>query len=191
MDAIKEDYQNLRTSLTWFLKQKEEQRTGEQALRLAAALTPFWIASGILNEGCAFLEQALSDSETRNSSVRAKALMQLGHLLRLQIRLQSNFERPAATAVAQPDQGHPSTATPGVIASRPLAPKDAALSAGLTRRETDVLRLLAKGLTDAKIAEQLVLSRRTVNWYLTVIYQKIGVSSRSAATRYALEQQLV
>jgi len=62
---------------------------------------------------------------------------------------------------------------------------------GLTAREVEVLRLVAQGLTDAQVAEKLVISRRTVNWYLTSIYTKIQVSSRSAATRYAIEHQLV
>jgi DNA-binding CsgD family transcriptional regulator len=62
---------------------------------------------------------------------------------------------------------------------------------GLTAREVEVLRLVAQGFTDAQVAEQLVISPRTVNWHLTTIYSKIGVSSRSAATRYAIEQKLV
>jgi predicted ATPase/DNA-binding CsgD family transcriptional regulator len=62
---------------------------------------------------------------------------------------------------------------------------------GLTAREVDVLRLLAQGMTDAQIAEQLVISPRTVNNHLTSIYQKIQVSSRSAATRYAVDHRLV
>lgn len=62
--------------------------------------------------------------------------------------------------------------------------------AGLTAREVEVLRLVAQGITDAQVAEQLVISPRTVNWYLTSIYNKLDVSSRSAATRYALEHQL-
>jgi DNA-binding CsgD family transcriptional regulator len=61
---------------------------------------------------------------------------------------------------------------------------------GLTAREVEVLRLLAQGLTDAQIAEQLVISPRTVNNHLTSIYQKIQVSSRSAATRYAIDHGL-
>jgi ATP/maltotriose-dependent transcriptional regulator MalT len=61
---------------------------------------------------------------------------------------------------------------------------------GLTGREVEVLRLLAQGLTDAQIAEHLVISPRTVNTHLTAIYGKIQVSSRSAATRYAIEQRL-
>ncbi len=62
---------------------------------------------------------------------------------------------------------------------------------GLTAREVEVLCLLAQGLTDAQIADQLVISPRTVNNHLTSIYSKIQVSSRSAATRYAIEHQLV
>ena len=62
---------------------------------------------------------------------------------------------------------------------------------GLTTREGEVLRLVAQGLTDAQIAEHLVISPRTVNWHLTSIYSKLGVSSRAAATRYALEKHLV
>lgn len=60
----------------------------------------------------------------------------------------------------------------------------------LTPREVDVLRLLATGLTDREIAERLVISPRTVNTHLTSIYGKIGVSSRSAATRFALENRI-
>ena len=61
----------------------------------------------------------------------------------------------------------------------------------LTAREVEVLRLVAQGFTDAQVAEQLVISPRTVNWHLTSIYSKLGVSSRCAATRYALEHRLV
>ena len=63
--------------------------------------------------------------------------------------------------------------------------------ADLTVREVEVLCLVAQGMTDAQVAEQLVISPRTVNWHLTVIYSKLGVSSRSAATRYAFEHTLV
>jgi DNA-binding CsgD family transcriptional regulator len=62
---------------------------------------------------------------------------------------------------------------------------------GLTAREVEVLRLLAQGLTDAQIAAQLIISPRTVNTHLKAIYGKIQVSSRSAATRYALDQHLI
>jgi predicted ATPase/serine/threonine protein kinase/DNA-binding CsgD family transcriptional regulator len=80
----------------------------------------------------------------------------------------------------------PST-TPSSISPAKPSP---AYPDGLTAREVEVLRLLAQGMTDAQIAEQLVISPRTVNNHLTSIYQKIQVSSRSAATRYAIDHQL-
>ena len=53
-----------------------------------------------------------------------------------------------------------------------------------------MLRLVAQGMTNEQVAEKLVISPRTVDTHLTSIYSKIGVSSRSAATRYALEHHL-
>jgi DNA-binding CsgD family transcriptional regulator len=61
----------------------------------------------------------------------------------------------------------------------------------LTAREVEVLRLVAQGLTNKQVAEQLFIARRTVNSHLTNIYGKIGVSSRSAANRYAVEHHLI
>ena len=62
---------------------------------------------------------------------------------------------------------------------------------GLTPREMDVLRLLTQGLTSAQMAEQLVIGVVTVNFHVRSIYSKLGISSRSAATRYAIEHRLV
>ncbi len=62
--------------------------------------------------------------------------------------------------------------------------------AGLTARELEVLRLVATGLSDAQVAERLVLSLRTVHSHVRSIYRKLGVSSRSAATRYAIRQRI-
>ena len=61
----------------------------------------------------------------------------------------------------------------------------------LTAREVEVLQLLATGLTSAQIAEQLIISLLTVNTHVRSIYSKLGVTSRSAATRYAIEHKLV
>lgn len=62
--------------------------------------------------------------------------------------------------------------------------------AGLTPRETEVLRLLATGLANAEIARSLSLSPRTVNAHLTTIYGKLGVTTRGAAIRVALDHDL-
>jgi predicted ATPase/DNA-binding CsgD family transcriptional regulator len=63
--------------------------------------------------------------------------------------------------------------------------------AGLTAREVEVLRLVAQGLTNFKVAAKLVISPRTVNTHLGSIYRKLNTSSRAVATRFALEHGLV
>jgi predicted ATPase/DNA-binding CsgD family transcriptional regulator len=76
-------------------------------------------------------------------------------------------------------------------APAPVLPPPATYPAGLTTREVEVLRLLAHGLTYIQIAEKLIISRRTVNRHLTTIYTKLNVTSRHAATRFALDHHLV
>jgi non-specific serine/threonine protein kinase len=60
----------------------------------------------------------------------------------------------------------------------------------LTPRELEVLRLLVRDLTDAQIAQELVVSRRTVHAHLRSIYSKLDVGSRLAAARWAYDHDL-
>jgi len=92
--------------------------------------------------------------------------------------------REAATTLSAPKNAAVSPNN-DLITSPPMLP------AGLTGREIDVLRLLVQGLTYAQIADQLVVSRRTVNAHATSIYSKLGVTSRAMATRLAVEQHLI
>jgi predicted ATPase/DNA-binding CsgD family transcriptional regulator len=59
-------------------------------------------------------------------------------------------------------------------------------SDGLTPRQREVLYLLAQGLSSALIAERLIISLTTVNSHVRTIYTKLGITSRSAATRYVM-----
>ena len=83
-------------------------------------------------------------------------------------------EDTAQAAHAQPEERAPSAGALG----------------GLSPREQEVLRLVAEGLTNAQIAKRPFLSPRTVNAHLNSIYHKLGVSSRSAAVRIAVEHGL-
>ena len=62
---------------------------------------------------------------------------------------------------------------------------------GLTSREVEILQLVANGLTNRQLADQLGVSIRTVDAHLRSVYAKLNVKSRSAATRYAVEHHLV
>jgi len=62
---------------------------------------------------------------------------------------------------------------------------------GLSPREIEVLRLVAAGRTNRAIADELVLSTRTVDRHVSNILAKLRVSSRAAATAYAYEHGLV
>lgn len=64
-------------------------------------------------------------------------------------------------------------------------------SLSLTNREREVLRLVAEGHTDRKVAEVLVISPRTVNRHLSNIFVKLDVSSRAAAVASAIWQGFV
>lgn len=62
---------------------------------------------------------------------------------------------------------------------------------GLTRRELDVLLMLAKGMTNRVIAQELFISEKTVASHVSHIFTKLAVTSRSAATAYAYDHGLV
>ena len=74
-------------------------------------------------------------------------------------------------------------------APTPQAP--AARPGGLSRRELEVLRLVSDGKTAGEIASQLFISTRTAEHHIQNIYTKIGVSSRAAATRWAVAHDVV
>ena len=59
--------------------------------------------------------------------------------------------------------------------------RTAANAVGLTRREGEVLRLVSEGLSDALIADRLVLSRRTVEHHVAAILTTLDISSRHEA----------
>ena len=61
----------------------------------------------------------------------------------------------------------------------------------LTKREVDVLRLAAKGLTTTAIAAQLFISPKTADHHIQHVYTKIGVSTRAAAALWAMQHDLV
>jgi HD-GYP domain-containing protein (c-di-GMP phosphodiesterase class II) len=66
-----------------------------------------------------------------------------------------------------------------------------ALPAGLTRREAEILVLMARGLSNKEMAERLSVSVRTVRSHVEHVYAKIGVSARGAAAMFAMRHGLL
>jgi ATP/maltotriose-dependent transcriptional regulator MalT len=162
-----------------YLLELGEVVAAQQQVEWAAQL---WGASEVLREASSIpiplVEQA--DYERAVSTVRAK----LGERAFAVAWRQGRSMTVEQTLAAK---GH--IPIP-VRSSREIPASSTTYPDKLTAREVEVLRLLAGGLTDLKIAEKLVLSPRTVHTHISSIYTKLGITSRSAATRYAIEHNL-
>jgi DNA-binding CsgD family transcriptional regulator len=83
-------------------------------------------------------------------------------------------------------------AHPDLSAIEPAAPaEDSAVVHRLSRRENEILRLVAAGRSNREIAKALVISEHTVARHVQNIFAKLGVSSRTAAAAFAYEHDLV
>jgi DNA-binding NarL/FixJ family response regulator len=75
-----------------------------------------------------------------------------------------------------------------LVATRPLRIVDANGCSLLSKREEEVVALVADGLTNRQISEQLKLSEHTVKNYLFKVFEKLGISTRVELVLYALSQ---
>jgi HD-GYP domain-containing protein (c-di-GMP phosphodiesterase class II) len=91
------------------------------------------------------------------------------------------LEQAAADAVLAV-AGHRKTPAPARRTQRP---------GGLSRREAEVLRLAAMGLTTREIADRLFISPKTADHHIQHVYSKINVSTRAAAALWAMQHELV
>ncbi len=83
---------------------------------------------------------------------------------------------------------------PGLRAIRLFAPEfvsngaepdERPVDAGLTRREIEILQLVAEGYSNAQLARMLWVTEQTVKFHLSNIYRKLGVANRTEASRWA------
>ena len=75
--------------------------------------------------------------------------------------------------------------------ARAPAERRRAVPGDLSRREVEVLRLVAEGLTTREIADRLYISPKTADHHIQHIYTKIGVSNRASATLWAFQHDVV
>jgi predicted ATPase/DNA-binding CsgD family transcriptional regulator len=127
------------------------------------------------------------------SSHHVPGLDELGGRLEVQLG-QEAAERFAAAGAAMDIRDTASYALHQIdLARRALtaAGQHAAGAAGLTARETQVLRLIADGATTREISECLFISAKTADNHIQHIYIKLGVTNRAAATRWAFDHEVV
>jgi predicted ATPase/DNA-binding CsgD family transcriptional regulator len=167
-----------------------------EALELSAALGhPYVIAYS--TEGVAALAGDLGDARAalrlaaaaaslrRRTRVAAAASLDASLELRLE---RAATELPEQDAIAARSEGGDLSLDAMLADARRLTAGHAAARVGavsLTGRETEILRLVADGLTDPRIAARLRISVRTVHAHLRSVYTKLGVTSRVGATREA------
>jgi DNA-binding NarL/FixJ family response regulator len=77
-------------------------------------------------------------------------------------------------------------AVAAILDGKPAPP--AKHTSGLTEREIEVLRLVARGLTNKEVASALDISTKTAGRHLENIFQKIGVTTRAGATMWAMQK---
>ncbi|HEX9132654.1 MAG TPA: LuxR C-terminal-related transcriptional regulator, partial [Ktedonobacteraceae bacterium] len=185
VERLELDHENIRAALLWLL----ERHKIEEALRLTTALLQFWLLRSHLSEGRRFLEQALEAGRLEqvpiSPQVQARALYAAGYLSRWQNDPEQKLtSEEYMLAINKANKG--ALALPVNLRSQ-----TSPFAETLTTREIEVLRLVAEGLTNKQIAERLVISTSTVDTHIQSIYHKLGVSSRSGATRYAVEHRVV
>ena len=159
--------------------------TGGASLAGAREATRLWGAAEALREAIGMPMHPVDRAEYEQAVAAARR--ELGEEAFAAAWAQGRSLTPVQALAAGDEVSlpHPPEVQPPRIPTIPPSPE------GLTPREREVLRLLAQGLTSTQIAEQLVIGVTTVNFHVRSIYSKLGVTSRAAATRYAIEHHLV
>lgn len=117
-------------------------------------------------------ERAVAASRTQLSEKAFAAAWTQGRMLPLEQILTAQGQQiasPLTTIAVPPSSAHP---------------------AGLTTREVQILRLVARGLTSSEVAEELGLSEKTVSHHLTHIFNKTNSENRAAAAAFAIRHGL-
>ena len=148
----------------------------ERAIRLAGVAATWRETTGhvLSAPDRADLEQTLATARGHTSATLATKAWAAGRAMPL---------AEAAALAATVGNGHERRAKPLRIGRGRSAPN-------LTRRERDVLRLIAVGLGDRDIAERLFISRRTASSHVEHIFLKLGVNNRQLAAVYAVRNGL-
>jgi predicted ATPase/DNA-binding CsgD family transcriptional regulator len=190
------EYDNIRAALTW----ARQQQHIDDMLRFSAALWRFWAARGYLTEGRMWIRQSLEFAGDAPTPLRLAALIAAGQLCELQNdvdRATVRFSEARALAEHLGDTAAldaiqaSATGTPPADTAAAHAARRSCPAPALTRREQDVLRLVAAGCSSRDIADTLFISPRTATTHVEHIMTKLKVKTRSAAVAKAIQFGLI
>ena len=202
---IVDDHEIIRTGITYSLSAYHdlelvgEANSGQEALRLCSETQPDVVLMDMLMPGMDGV-QTTQAIRKEHPQVQVLALTSFYDRDRVQQAMQagaagylvkgvSASQLAEAIRVAHAGQTVLSPEATQVL----IRPDDqrAALGHDLTQREQEVLSLLAKGLSNAEIAQQLTITTSTTKHHVSAILSKLGVASRAGAVILAMEQGLI
>lgn len=202
---IVDDHNMVRKGLATFLKNQTdldiigEARDGQEAADLCVRLRPDVVlmdlvmpvlggvaATRLIRQRCPEAQiialTSFQEKELVQDALQAGAI---GYLLK------NVSGEELADAIRQAHTGRPTLAPEALQALVQATPAEDPLGKDLTRRELEVLGLLAKGMSNPEIAESLCVSRATVKVQVSSILSKLGVSNRGGAISLAIQHKLV
>jgi HD-GYP domain-containing protein (c-di-GMP phosphodiesterase class II) len=169
----------------------------ERILSASPSLQPVAMIAGMHHErldGSGYHRSARAGSVPMASRLLAAADTYAAMTQTRPYRAALSGEQAVGELHQQVDSGrldHDAVAAVAAEAGQQVRRRRRARPAGLSDREVEVLTLIARGCSNAEVAERLVISRRTAEHHAQHIYTKIGGSTRAAAALFAVEHDLV
>lgn len=202
---IVDDYMMMRTGLRYTLRSFDdlelvgEASSGAQALKLCAEVKPEVVLMDMVMPGMDGAETtqlirksqpriqiiALTSFQEQDLIERALQAGAIGYLLK------NATAEELAQAIRAANEGRFTLAQEATEALIQSSRQKSQLGFDLTDREREVLGLLAKGLTNAQIAERLTLSMSTVKFHIRNILSKLAASNRAEAVNLAWQHNLI
>jgi len=202
---IVDDHEMVRSGLAAFLfgapdmEPVGEAGNGEEAIRCCEQSQPDVVLMDMMMPGIDGVEAtriiherwphvrvialtSFADEDLINRVLRAGAMSYL---------LKNVASAELANAIRGAMGGRPTLAPEATQALISQATRPATPGHDLSPRELDVLALLKRGLSNRAIADELIISRSTVDFHVSNILSKLGVSSRTEAVAFAIQHSLV
>ncbi|MFB9241862.1 hypothetical protein IV454_19485 [Massilia antarctica] len=184
--------QGLGLSIDDLLAQTRKQQRVRLTVRLLALKSVLLQQTGRMDDACAVLGSALALGAAGGLS---RSIVDEGPEVRAVLeQLRRRGDRPAAPGGSSAEHDYLNSlfsACDDAPASTPPFCGGLGTAVKMTQREVEILKLLQCGLDNRHLAVQLAISEGTVKWYLRNIYQKLLVSSRTAAIARARELRLI